>query len=145
MSRPPTTDVTEVDPFDLPDWLGTKEVTWRAVDGLLDRGHVRGELTGEDPGERLECDLLAIDVAHPAPVADDELRRDTHQAWAHGQVHLVQRDGRLTMAVPGTTFSPGRVLEVVGRIALAVGARPASYAVWLRVGAPGGGASHRDG
>lgn len=144
---------TEVDPFDLPDWLGTTRVTWRAVDSLHAAGHVRGELVSgpaEDSAEEgadtpLACDLLAVDVAHPRPVADDALRRATHLAWAHGQVHLVARGERLTLATPGTGFTADRVLEVVARLALAVGARPTSYAVWLRVGAPGGDPSHLGG
>lgn len=144
---------TEVDPFDLPDWLGTGQVTWRAVDSLHAAGDVRGELTGGPadgsgdgvPEGPLPCDLLAVDVAHPRPVADDSLRRATHLAWAHGQVHLVERRGRLALATPGTGFTADRVLEVVARLALAVGARPTSYAVWLRVGAPGGDPSHLGG
>ena len=121
-----------VDPFDLPDALGTHEVVWRADDGL--GGHlVRGRLepTGSEP---VPCDLLAVDEAFPVPVADDETRLQAHQAWRHGEVHLGSYDGRLTLLVPGASFAPDVVLDAVGRLARALGADRASYAVLLRLG-----------
>ena len=37
--------MTELDPFDLPDWVGEGEVTWSSADGLT--GHlVPGTLAG---------------------------------------------------------------------------------------------------
>ena len=36
--------IVAVDPFDLPDWLGTDEVTWSADAGLRTGHHVRGNL-----------------------------------------------------------------------------------------------------
>lgn len=125
-----------VDPFDLPEELGTGEVTWTAVDGL--RGYlVRGGLRPSPgaPGTWSEaCDLLAVDEAYPRPVADDALRAATHLAWRHGQVHLAACDSRLTLLVPGTDFTAERVLEAVVRLAKALGASPAAYAVHLRLG-----------
>jgi hypothetical protein len=124
----------QVDPFDLPEWLGEGEVTWAAETGVR-RGHrVTGELAGERD-ERLPCDLLAVDHAHPAPVADDTTRTDTHLAWRHGQVLLVEREGRLTLAVPGSGFTADLVLDAVGRLAKAVGASPDHYLVRLRIAA----------
>lgn len=124
--------VGAVDPFDLPEVLGTAEVVWRAEDGLA--GHlVRGRLEPEG-GAALPCDLLAVDDAYPAPVLDDATRLVVHQAWRHGQVHLASCGDRLTLMVPGSTFSSDLVLDVVGRLAKALGARPASYAVLLRLG-----------
>jgi hypothetical protein len=121
-----------VDPFDLPEVLGTCQVVWRAVDGLL--GHrVRGSL--EPAGHQaVACDLLAVDDAYPAPVTDGETRHLAHQAWRHGQVHLGSCDGRLTVMVPGTSFDAALVLESVGRFARALGAQPSSYSVLLRLG-----------
>ena len=121
----------EVDPFDLPEWLGEGEVTWAAgavcsptTCGAVLRGAVH----------EIPCDLLAVDEAYPVPVADDAARLRAHQAWRHGQVHLASYDGRLTLLVPGREFGPEGVLDVVGRLAKAVGASPDHYAVLLRLG-----------
>lgn len=124
------TDV--LDPFDLPDWLGTDEVTWRA-DGV-ERGehHVRGRLTSV--GREQECDLLAVDQAFPAPVVDEGTRRLAHQAWRNGEVLLVSREGRLTLAAPGTAFSADAVLRLLARLARAVGSPPDNFVAALRVG-----------
>ncbi|MFC6285260.1 hypothetical protein ACFP3Q_03775 [Nocardioides sp. GCM10027113] len=125
-----------VDPFDLPEWLGEGEVTWSAETGVR-RGHrVPGELAGER-GDRLPCDLLAVDHAHPAPVADDTTRTETHLAWRHGQILLVESEGRLTLAVPGSGFTADLVLDAVGRLAKAVGAPPDHYVARLRIAADG--------
>ena len=123
-----------LDPFDLPEWLGESDVTWAAESGVR-RGHaVQGLLTS--PGhEPLTCDLLAVDPAYPTAVAPETTRHDAHQAWRHGQVLTVSRDGRLTLAVPGTGFTADLVLEAVGRLALAVGASVDRYSVLLRIGA----------
>jgi hypothetical protein len=122
----------DVDPFDLPEWLGGGEVVWTPATGVHDSHLVSGDLSGH--GEHVACDLLAVDEAYPKPVADDELRHQAHQAWRHGQVHLVSFDERLTLAVPGTSFTAELVLEVIARLAKAVGARPDSFSVLLRLG-----------
>ncbi len=123
----------EADPFDMPDWLGERDVTWRA-DGALGAGsRVAGLLTADDE-KPLPCDLLAIDEAYPAPVADDETRRGAHQAWRHGQVVLAHRDDRLTLLVPGSRVDVVLVLEALARLAKAVGANPGRYAAHLSVG-----------
>ena len=127
-------DLTPVDPFDLPDWLGDGEVTWTPESGVR-RGHlVRGTLTGTT-GDPLACDLLAVDEAHPAPVASDATRTAAHLAWRHGQILLVEHDERVAMAVPGTGFTADLVLDAVARLAKAVGASPDNFAVLLRIGA----------
>jgi hypothetical protein len=123
--------VEAVDPFDLPEWLGTGEVTWTARSSVHGGHHVDGELTGS--GEALACDLLGADQAFPVPVLVEDWRRQTHQAWTHGQVLLVAYDGRLTLAVPGTEFTADRVLEAIGRLAKAVGVRPGEFVVALRL------------
>jgi hypothetical protein len=125
--------VIEIDPFDLPDWLGEGAVTWSPRHGIHGLHHVAGNLTGPD-GDNLPCDLLAVDEAYPKAVADDELRHRAHRAWRHGQVLLVSEDDRLTLAVPGTEFSAEGVLEALARLAKAVGARTESFSALLRLG-----------
>ena len=123
--------LTDVDPFDLPEWLGEGEVTWSAESGVHTGHRVPGALRSVD--KELPCDLLAVDEAFPAPVADDASRLRSHQAWRHGQVHLTTCDGRLTLLVPGREFTAELVLDVVARLAKAVGAPPGHYSVLLRL------------
>lgn len=124
-------DVVEVDAFDLPEWLGESEVTWRAESSIRGSHHLTGELVGGD--EPLPCDLLAADLAYPAPVLDGEWRRAAHQQWTLGQVLLVEYDGRLTLAVPGTEFTADRVLESLGRLAKALGVKPSRFVAAMRL------------
>lgn len=126
---------SEVDPFDLPEWLGEGDVTWTATSGLRSSHHVRGDLAAA--GRTLPCDLLAADEAYPRPVADDEVRARAHQAWHHGQVHMLAYDDRLTLVVPGRGFTADLVLDAVGRLARAVAASPEHYVVQLRIGGEG--------
>ncbi|HYG95134.1 MAG TPA: hypothetical protein VD859_16265 [Nocardioides sp.] len=128
----------EVDPFDLPEWLGVDTVTWSAV-GRLAAGIVPGVLRSDRDGAEVPCDLLAADVAVPTPVTEEQTRVRVHEAWRRGEVHLVARDGRLTLCAPGTDFPAPRVLDTVGRLARAVGARPDHFAVRLRVAREGAG------
>ncbi|WP_232676878.1 hypothetical protein [Nocardioides sp. R-C-SC26] len=122
----------DIDPFDLPEELGTEPVTWCAVDGLRSSHLVRGEL--RTPSRLvIACDLLAVDDAYPAVVAPDGVRVRVHQAWRHGQVLLSERDGDLTVLVPGQRADLEVVLEAITRLARAVGASPSSYAVQIRL------------
>ena len=121
------------DPFELPEWLGERDVTWEAESGLRSGPAVAGVLSGAED-LALACDLLAVDAAYPTPVAPDDVRLPAHQAWHRGEVHLVQADGRLTLAVPGTGFTADLVLDAVSRLARAVGASPEHYSVRLRIG-----------
>jgi hypothetical protein len=123
----------DVDPFDLPDWLGSGDVTWSAESGLHGGHRVTGSLV-DDGTDPIACDLFAVDEAYPAPVADDATRLATHQAWRHGQIRLASYDDRLTLLVPGTCFTADLVLDALGRLAKAVGARPECYAAHLRIG-----------
>jgi hypothetical protein len=124
---------SDVDPFDLPDWLGGAAVTWRADKGIRVGHLVSGTLTAD--GQRgLPCDLLAVDEAYPRPVTDDATRARSHQSWRHGQVLLVEYDDRLTLAVPGCEFTADGVLDALGRLARAVGASPDDYAALLSLG-----------
>jgi hypothetical protein len=126
-----TPEVGEVDAFDLPEWLGEAEVTWRAGSSVRGSHHVAGDLLGGD--DCLPCDLLAADLAYPEPVLDGEWRRAAHQQWTYGQVLLVVYDGRLTLAVPGTDFTADRVLESLARLAKAVGVKPSRFVAALRL------------
>jgi hypothetical protein len=121
----------EVDPFELPEWLGVEQVTWAAVVGLGTGHRVEGVLTADGP-EPLGCDLLAVDEAYPVPVAPDALRVRVHRLWRHGEVLLLSDDGRLVLALPGARIDPETVLEAVARLARAVGA-VGGYGVRLRV------------
>jgi len=115
-------DVAAVDAFDLPDWLGSSELTWTAESSVRGQYQVSGRLNARD--DSLDCDLLAADQAFPQPVLDEEWRRAAHQSWAHGEVLLLQYDDRLTLAVPGTEFTADRVLETLTRLAKAIGVAP---------------------
>lgn len=128
--RPPLVDV---DPFDLPEWLGLGDVVWQSDTGL-GGGHLVTGLLSAAAGETLACGLLAVDEAYPQPVTGDESRLRVHQAWRHGQVVVATYDGALVLALPGSRLTPDLVLEAVGRLARAVGARPERFAVLLRVG-----------
>jgi hypothetical protein len=123
----------DLDPFDLPEWLGAEPVVWTPERGIHDRHLVPGELSAGD-GRSLPCALLAVDEAYPEPVAGDDLRHRAHQAWRYGEVLLVLLDDRMTLAVPGTSFTAELVLESLTRLAKAVGARPESFSVLLRLG-----------
>jgi hypothetical protein len=127
-----TGPLEDLDPFDLPDWLGEGAVTW-AADGGVRRGHrVPGHLAGA--GQELPCDLFAVDEAHPVPVADDATRTRAHLAWRHGQILLLADEGRVVLAVPGTGFTADRALDALSRLAKAVGASPDNYVALLRIG-----------
>ena len=132
-----TSRLAEVDPFDLPEWLGTGEVTWESGAGLRTGHLVLGELRGQTEEQRLRCDLLAVDEAYPAPVVDEAWRSRAHQAWQHGQVLVAQRDDGVVLGVPGTRFDADRVLDALSRLAKAVGASPDHFAARLRMGAEG--------
>lgn len=121
--------MTELDPFDLPEWLGEGAVAW-ASDAGLDGHLVPGRLSGPQE-QALPCDLLAVDQAYPAPVLDEAARTHVHQAWKHGQVVLLTLDGRATVAAPGTAWTADHVLEVLSRVARAVGASPEQWSVRL--------------
>ena len=125
--------MTPLDAFDLPDWLGEGEITWTSDDITRSGASVAGSLVGD--GDRTHpCDLLAVDLAYPTPVVDDRTRTAAHQAWRHGQVLLLDRDGRVALAVPGTSFTADTVLDAITRLAKAVGGSPASFSVCLRLG-----------
>jgi len=119
----------ELDPFDLPEWLGEGAVAWATDTGL--GGHlVQGHLSG-GPDQAIPCDLLAADQAYPAPVVDDAVRTHVHQTWRHGQVLLLTQDDRPAVAAPGTEWPPEQVLEALTRLARSVGADPTRWSAHL--------------
>jgi hypothetical protein len=123
----------ETDPFDLPEWLGECDVTWESERGLATGHRVAGALTA--PGhEPVPCDLLAVDDAYPEPVAADPVRVRAHQVWRHGEVLVASDDMRMLLVIPGSRLDIETVLEAIRRFANAVGARPGSYALHVRVG-----------
>ena len=88
--------ITDLDPFDLPEWLGGEGVQWEADTGLRAGHLVPGELRAGSR-DRLACTLMAVDEAYPSPVVPDDVRSRAHQAWHHGQVLLVERERSLTL------------------------------------------------
>ncbi len=117
-----------MDPFELPEWLGTGPVTWVATTALDEGPLVTGELRG--PLEAVEpLDLLAVDAAYPTPVLADDERRQVHQAWHFGEVLLIVHQGRTTAAAPGSQFDAREVCEVLRRFAKAVGTSPSQISV----------------
>lgn len=133
--------LAEIDPFDLPDWLGEQLVTWAPEHGLGTGHLVQGRLTGSSaPPAGLEghpalaCDLLAVDQAYPMAVTTPDLRVRAHQMWKHGQVLLTASGERLTLAVPGTSFTADRTLECLHRLSLAVGAHRDRFSALLSIG-----------
>ncbi len=126
----------EVDPFELPDWLAEEQVLWHATDERIHRdgtGTVHGEVRPLAGGDAMTLDLLAVDVAWPKPVCDEESRHLAHEAWHYGQVALLEVEGRATLGVPGTEFSSDLVCEAVRRFSKAVGANADHFLVQLRL------------
>jgi hypothetical protein len=123
--------VEAVDPFELPDWLGTVDITWTATTSVRGASRISGTLSSAD--QTIPCDLMAADLAYPEPLLPEGLRRQAHQDWTHGEVLLVSYDGRLTLAVPGTAYSADGVLETVGRLAKALGVRADRFTVAMRL------------
>jgi hypothetical protein len=128
----PAPSYPELDPFDLPDWLGEREVTWSSERGLTSGHRAEGVLLAEG-ADPLPCDLLAIDDAYPEPVASDAVRVRAHQVWQYGEVLLLSDAGRLVLALPGSRLDADAAVTAIGRLARAVGAAPGAYAVLLRV------------
>jgi len=118
------------DPFDLPDWVGAGECVWTTSDSI-GQARVEGVLSGG--AGKIELAVLASDVAYPRPVLGEQLRHDTHQAWAHGQVLLLGDGDRFALPVPGTALDIDMLCEAIRRFARSVGAAPASFTVALQL------------
>lgn len=123
--------IRAVDPFDLPEWVGTAQVTFEAQGDLVKAPRVPGRLVSTEGEEQL--DLLAVDCAYPAPVCSEEERRAAHQAWQLGEIALLTVSGRTVCAVPGTRFTADLVVEVLRRVAKAFGAPPRNFKVSIQL------------
>lgn len=120
--------ISIADALDLPDWLGTEQVSWQATTSLIEAAHVPGQLTnGADLS--LQLDLLAVDAAFPKPVCPEHERALVHQAWHYAEVLLVEIDFRLAAAVPGTRFDANVMCEALRRVAKSVGAPASNFTV----------------
>jgi hypothetical protein len=86
-----------------------------------------------EPDLQQQLDLLAVDAAYPRPVCPDGLRVQVHQAWNLGEVLLVDVDGRVAAAAPGTRLDANAVCEVLHRFARAVGAPAGNVTVSIVV------------
>ena len=131
-----TPEIDEADPFDLPSWVGEREVTWVADSGVRFGHHITGRLTADGESD-IACDVLAIDQAYPTQVADSGWRRQAHQAWHNDQVLVISYAGRLTLAVPGHEFTADLVLAALARFAKSVGGTPERFTAALRLSALG--------
>lgn len=147
MSGPAPTRWTDLDPFDLPEWLGVEEVVW--VAGRPPRRGEDHRLGGElrraadagagatAPCGGLACEVLAIDEAYPQPVMDDDHRVRAHQAWRHGSIVVLRapdRDETVVVAVPGRRVDPLTAVDALTRLARAVGADPVRWSAQWRLG-----------
>ena len=121
-------DITVVDAFDLPDWLGTDPVRWRADSALDTSPHVRGTV-GASGGRTHPLDVLAVDAAYPQPVCPERERTAVHQAWQFGEVALLSVDGRVATGVPGREIDLDVLCEALRRFARSVGAPSGNYTV----------------
>lgn len=123
--------VCEADPFELPEWLGLGEVEWTTESPLAGAALVTGRLSQD--AHTLPADLLAADRAYPVVSLAEQWRTPAHQAWTHGEVLLLEVDGRLTMAVPGHAFTVDLALEALRRLARSVGVPSNRFIASLRL------------
>jgi hypothetical protein len=123
-------NVTVVDAFDLPDWLGTASVQWRSDEPIAGGFSVQGALHADD-GRVQQLDLLAVDAAYPRPVCPERDRTAVHQAWHYGEVALLSVDGRTAAGLPGQAIDVELVCEALRRVAKSVGASAGSYTVTI--------------
>jgi hypothetical protein len=117
------------DAFDLPDWLGTEQVTWRADGILAESPRVPGSLNAGRCSHPL--DLLAVDAAYPRSLCTSQQRHDAHQAWHFGEVLLLADSGRVAAAVPTVSFDANLAVDTIQRVAKALGAPHSNFTVLL--------------
>lgn len=122
-------DLETFDPFELPDWLGTEQVTWRAEGILDDASRVPGWLSSHHRDHPL--DLLGVDAAYPRTVCSPQQRHDAHQAWHFGEVLLLIGNQRVMAAVPTVSFDANLAVDSIRRVAKALGAPSANFTVML--------------
>jgi hypothetical protein len=122
--------IRTVDPFDLPEWLGTDDVVWSSTAGLDEGPRVHGEFRNDADG-RLGFDLLAVDAAYPLVSCPEAERHDAHQSWRFGEVLILEVEGRPAAGVPASEFDPNLACEAMRRVARAVGAEAGRFSVSL--------------
>jgi hypothetical protein len=122
------------DPFELPDWLGLDRVCWQSTGPTGAKSVAHGRLVSLDE-ERSAVDLqiMAADRAFPTVACNDSDRRLVHQNWHYGEVTLLRVEDKLTLAIPGTTFSADLLCEAVSRLARALGAERSRFYVLLNL------------
>jgi hypothetical protein len=126
--------VDVVDPFELPEWLGAGEVTWQATEPIGTMSSARGRLVSREHSQApIQLQVLAADQAYPQVVCSDTERQQVHQAWHYGEVAVLLVEGRLTLGLPGSSFSADILCEAVARFAKALGAKRAQYSVLLQL------------
>lgn len=130
----PKAEVDVVDAFDLPEWVGERDVVWRS-DVALGTPLVPGSLTDATGDEQasLPCDLLACDRAYPEPALPERWRREAHSQWALQQVLLASIGERLTLVCPGVDVEVETALESLRRLAKAVGVPSERFTAALRL------------
>jgi hypothetical protein len=132
----PRAEATAVDPFDLPEWVGEEDVTWRSAVALgipMVSGELTAQRADDDAAPRLGCDLLACDRAYPEPALPEQWRREAHSQWALAQVLLLEVDGRLTLVCPGVEVTTDSAMESLRRLAKAVGVPASRFTLALRL------------
>ena len=128
----PPTDSALLDPFDLPEWLVSEQVVWKALESVVDKSVVKGQLHAVDAAHApFRLDLVAVDAAWPTAECSPQDRRAAHQAWHFGQVVVLRHDRVSALGVPTALFSADFTLEALRRFARAVGSDPWRYAVHL--------------
>lgn len=132
----PRAEVVPVDAFDLPEWVGERDVVWRP-EVALGTPLVPGELTPDPSGTEeqalLACDVLACDRAYPESALPESWRREAHAQWALQQVLLLEIAGRLTLVCPGVDVEVESALESLRRLAKAVGVPSSRFTAALRL------------
>ena len=127
-----TAPLDDLDPFDLPDWLGEGAVTWAAEAGVR-RGHrVPGHL--RVPGRR--CPATCSPWTRRTPRRSPTRRPGPAPTWPGGtdRSSCSPTTTGVVLAVPGTGFTADLVLDALSRLAKAVGASPENYVALLRIG-----------
>lgn len=123
------------DPFDLPDWLGEHDLTWRA-DSSIGGPCAPGVLCASEE-LRLPLLVLGADTAFPQAVVSPSVRTAVHQAWTYSQVALLWASdstaGSYALAVPSTTMDVDLVCTALRRFAKAIGIAPSRVSVHIRL------------
>ena len=109
-----------VDPFELPEWLGTEPVTWTAQTGVRGAHWIAGCLGAGDGAAAVRPDGRRRRVPASRCWTTSGAGRPTRRG-STARCCWSQYDGRLTLAVPGTAYSADGALETLGRLAKAVG------------------------